>query len=99
MGDETRDEEAIHGWFELSYARYLTIPRTALQSMPAEWQRRFVTCLNELDDSIGWRPREGQYFVSLRDRDGHFVADPLSDYERGRRRLPLRGPHSEGGTT
>jgi hypothetical protein len=34
------DFELIHNWFELTYAQYLTIPRSILQSMPVEWQRR-----------------------------------------------------------
>ena len=79
--------DAIHHWFELSYAQYLTIPRSALQSMPDEWQSEFVALLEELDETIDWRPKEGRYWVQLKDRKGRYVADPLMDYERGRRRL------------
>lgn len=82
--------EAIHTWFELSYAQYLTVPRTALQSMPDEWQDKFVNLLNELDDRIDWRPTEGCYWVTLRGDDGRIRRDPLADYERGRRRLESR---------
>lgn len=83
-------DDAVHTFFELSYAQYLAVPRTALQSMPVEWQRRFVQCLEQLDDSIDWRPSKGGYWVSLRDSKGRFMRDPLADYERGRRRLPLK---------
>lgn len=86
----TDDNEPIHGWFELSHAQYLTVPRSVLQSMPLEWQRRFVECLQELDDTMDWRPSEGRYWVQLRDGDGKRVADPLADYERGRRRIERR---------
>ena len=79
--------DAIHHWFELSYAQYLTIPRSALQSMPDEWQSEFVALLEELDETIDWRPKEGRYWVQLKDKKGRYVADPLMDYERGRRRL------------
>ncbi len=79
--------DAIHHWFELSYAQYLTIPRSALQSMPDEWQSQFVALLEELDEAIDWRPKEGRYWVQLKDKKGRYVADPLMDYERGRRRL------------
>lgn len=79
--------DAIHHWFELSYAQYLTIPRSALQSMPNEWQSEFVALLEELDETIDWRPKEGRYWVQLKDKRGRYVADPLMDYERGRRRL------------
>jgi hypothetical protein len=85
-------EEPIHEWFELSYAQYLTVPRSVLQSMPVEWQKRFVACLEELDRSIDWRPEEGRYWVRLKDGQGRFVDDPLMDYERGRRRVPFRQP-------
>lgn len=84
------DHQPIHTWFELSYAHYLTIPRSVLQSMPLEWQERFAACLDELDDTIDWRPPEGRYYVKLKDGQGRYVADPLADYERGRRRVPRR---------
>lgn len=79
--------DAIHHWIDLSYAQYLTIPRSALQSMPDEWQSEFVALLEELDEAIDWRPKEGRYWVQLKDKKGRYVADPLMDYERGRRRL------------
>lgn len=89
---ELIDPEPIHGWFGLTYAHYLTIPRSVLQSMPAEWQERFVECLKELDETIDWRPQEGCYWVRLKDSRGRFARDPLGDYERGRRRIPLNAP-------
>jgi len=87
---------AVHEWFELTYAQYLTVPRSVLQSMPHEWQERFVRCLCELDDAIDWRPKDGQYWVRLKDGEGRYVRDPFMDYQRGRRRIPLR--NSDGGS-
>jgi hypothetical protein len=84
------DNEPIHRWFELTYAQYLTVPRSALQSMPLEWQERFVRCLEQLDNTIDWLPEGGQYWVKLKDSDGRYMRDPLQDYERGRRRLPRK---------
>lgn len=100
--DEAVTPEPIHEWFELTYAQYLTIPRSALQSMPTEWQRRFVDCLDELDARIDWRPSGGlQYWVQLRDTaTGAFVPisrDPLMDYARGRRRVSRRCRGAEAG--
>ncbi|MFE6412604.1 hypothetical protein ACFVOR_37355 [Streptomyces sp. NPDC057837] len=46
------DAEDIHTYFGLSYANYLVLPRTLLQSMPAEWQHRFVGLVNELHDAF-----------------------------------------------
>lgn len=83
------DDEPIHGFFELSYASYLVLPRTVLQSMPAEWQRRFVLMMGEILDMLGEFPGNlGTYRVLLHDQHGRFIKDPLRDYERGRRRLP-----------
>ena len=79
--------EPIHEWFELTYAQYLTVPRSVLQSMPVQWQSKFVELLEELDNTIDWRPDSGCYWVRLRDSAGRFVHDPLMDYQRGRRKI------------
>ena len=89
--DEVHQEpgvDSLHCWWELSYANYLTIPRTVMQSMPDHWQGQMARLLNELDDTIDWRPKAGCYWVHLKDDNGRFVKDPLADYERGRRRIP-----------
>ena len=80
----------IHEWFELTYAQYLTIPRSVLQSMPDDWQEKFVALLEQLDETIDWYPNEGRYWVRLKDGRGRFVHDPLMDYDRGRRVVPRR---------
>jgi hypothetical protein len=75
-----RTDGPVHAWFELSYANYLTIPRSILQSMPLEWQERFAGCLRDLDDALPWRPTSGRYWVVLKDHRGRYVADPFNDY-------------------
>jgi hypothetical protein len=50
--DTTWDHEAIHLWFGLSYANYLVLPRSVLQSMPDEWQKQFVLLLNEAQETF-----------------------------------------------
>ena len=72
----------VHDWFELTYAQYLTVPRSILQAMPGEWQMRFVQCLEELDAAFDWRPKEGRYWCRLKDGRGRFVDDPLMEYRR-----------------
>lgn len=80
------DNEPIHAAFGLSYANYLVIPRTVLQSMPVEWQREFVRLVDQTHVMFpGWEP-DG-YRVHALDKRGKVVKDPLADYERGRRRL------------
>ena len=72
--------EDIHTWFGLSYAQYLTIPRSIMEAMPAEWQERMVACLRELDDTFDWRPAEGRYWCRLKDSKGRYAPDPLIEY-------------------
>jgi hypothetical protein len=72
----------VSEWFELTYAHYLTVPRSILEAMPLEWQRRFTACLDELDETFDWRPKKARYFCFLRNRRGRFLSDPLHDYRR-----------------
>lgn len=80
-------EDRLHLWWELTYANYLTIPRSVMQSMPDEWQNKMAALLEELDETMDWRPKGGCYWVSLKSLNGRFRCDPLADYERGRRRV------------
>lgn len=85
------EDRLIHDFFELSYAQYLTIPRSVLQSMPDEWQRDFVRLLDALEGTIDWRPKEGRYWVQLKNRRGRYMEDQFMDYDRGRRLIAHRG--------
>jgi hypothetical protein len=57
------DDEAIHRHFGLSYANYLVLPRTLLQSMPDAFQARFVALLNELHEAFQHVPQAEVYDV------------------------------------
>jgi hypothetical protein len=84
---ETRVPDGpIHTHFGLSYASYLVMNRTVLQSMPIEWQERFVACLEEVEEAFG-HLGQPPYEVRCRAEDGRFVADPIPNYQRGRARL------------
>ena len=87
---EMTEERNIHVWFELSYSNYLVLARSLLQSMPDNWQIKFVKLLEELDESFDLPPEyTGNYWVRMRDGN-KFVADPFRDYQRGRRVIPLK---------
>lgn len=43
--------DALWGWFGLSYAAFLTIPRVLLHEMPDEWQGRLADLLREFDET------------------------------------------------
>lgn len=87
VSPESLNPEPIHAWFELSYSSYLVLPRTLLQSMPAEWQAKMVGLLDEAHQAFGCIPEAGHYTVYLRGEKGRIMHDPLADYERGRRRI------------
>ena len=95
---EELEKRDIHTFFELTYAQYLAIPRSVLQSMPEEWQHKFVELLDELWDKdwFSLLPKNTTYKVELREEkynlNGEFkwgkqVDDPLANYERGRRKV------------
>jgi hypothetical protein len=43
----------VHTYFGLSYANYLVINRTVLQSMPLDWQDKLVKLLDQLEAAFG----------------------------------------------
>ncbi|RPE27243.1 hypothetical protein [Kitasatospora cineracea] len=53
----------IHDHFTLTYANYLVLPRTLLQSMPPEWQASFVQQLDELHAAFRHVPQAEAYEV------------------------------------
>lgn len=93
----------VHAYFGLSYAQYLVVPRSVLQSMPMDWQYKFIKLMEEMDDT-NWRemlPKDAMYKVELRDYGYEHdeesecdeftwkeqVRDPLGNYDRGRRNI------------
>jgi hypothetical protein len=81
------EPEAIHGWFGLTYANYLVLPRSLLQSMPDVWQASFVAHLEQLRDLYGGLDWPASYSVQARDEDGRFTTDSIPHYRRGRTRV------------
>lgn len=64
--------------FGLTRSAYLVVPRRTLQSMPLEWQQRFVALMDEAQEQL---PADAfpEYSVQRKEA-GRFVADPLRDY-------------------
>lgn len=89
MSDEPLD---VHGWFGLTYANYLVLPRTVLQSMPLAWQFQFVALLREIQDVAIDLPWPSSYDVRARGLDGKYVKDEIPHYWRGRTRVALSVP-------
>lgn len=63
------ERDAIHKHFGLSYANYLVLPRTLLQSMPDEWQTQFVALLNVIEDAFAHVPQADVYDVTAGKED------------------------------
>lgn len=83
----TRDapDGPVHGWFGLSYANYLVVPRSLMQSMQLDWQERMCVCLHEMEGLFGdsFSP-PGRYRVNVIGEGGRFVPDRAPHYDRGR---------------
>lgn len=65
--------------FGLTYAAYAVFPRRCLQSMPHEWQERFVALVNEMHESLPEGALSGDYTVTMR-VGGRIAKDPMRDY-------------------
>lgn len=62
--DAVPEVDAVHGMFGLSYANYLVLHRTLLQSMPDAWQNRFVALLNEYEQAFAHVEKPDAYEVT-----------------------------------
>lgn len=47
-----RGHDRLWGWFGLSYASWLTIPRVLMHAMPDDWQDRMAQLLCEFDETF-----------------------------------------------
>lgn len=87
----------IHTWFSLSYSNYLVIPRTLLQSMPAEWQERMVACLTEMQGAFEHVPQAEVYEVKAATEH---IVNEMTDAELKRAGIvadPYRGEEPPAG--
>jgi len=77
----------ISGWFSLTYASYLVIPRLWLESMPIEWQHQFVSLLEKIQDTLVIDAEYTAEYIVTCKRKGKFIKDPYRDYRRGHMEL------------
>lgn len=78
----------IHAYFSLSYANYLVLHRSILQSMPLDWQHKFVALLMEIDDVPFQVERPFAYRVQPVDERGRYAKETIPYYDRGRTLIP-----------
>lgn len=55
--------DAVHGYFGLTYANHLVLERTLLQSMPDDWQNKFVALLDQMEAAFSGVPRASGWLV------------------------------------
>jgi hypothetical protein len=92
--DVEPSSHAIHHMFGLSYARYLVVPRSVLQSMPAHWQSKMVVLLEEMKracDQVGIELPTYVVDNSGGEKRERTMRGWLHDYERGRRNVFKEG--------
>lgn len=87
--------DAVHGWFGLSYCSHVVLPRVLLQSMPDEWQERFVILMRELEAAFGHVRQPSSYKVEAaeeRELSGLSAAQ-LTAQGITRREIPCSSAH------
>lgn len=67
---------ALWGWFSLSRASWLAIPRVLMHEMPDAWQGKMAALLEEWDDHWNWPDDIGKTAVFQRDEKGRLVGWP-----------------------
>jgi len=74
---------ALHLWFELSYASWLTLPRAMMQEMPDAWQADMARLLSEWTETWTNQPAMGTRVQTV-DLRGRLVKTPewLINYRR-----------------
>ena len=74
--------ERLWGWWGLSYASWLTIPRVLMHEMPDDWQERMAALLEEYDTAFPEWPDDIGTRVQIVDGHNKFVKMPswLSNY-------------------
>lgn len=83
------EDDYIHNWFGLTYANYLVLPRSILQSMDTEWQKKMVDLLNEMEEKMREEGLENtpDYSVNAKDFNGKYIKDPYRYYWRNNQRI------------
>jgi hypothetical protein len=74
----------VNTWFCLSYSSYLVLPRLVLSNMPLEWQEKFVSLLDEIEETIKMPDSYTSSYIVNYKVNGKFAKDPLRDYRRGK---------------
>ena len=88
--EQCRSGTDIHTRFSLTYANYLVLPRSLLQSLPEEMQYRLTEVLDEIGNlALANDVPFPDYRVQTVDDRGRYMRDPVPHYNRGRTKIDL----------
>jgi len=74
-GSARPGHDALWGWFGLSRAAWLTLPRSLMHAMPDDWQRDMACLLRQFNETYRSLPCEYSISVNVR-IDGRFAPVP-----------------------
>lgn len=80
-------EDPIHNFFCLTYCSYQVVPRSIAQSMPVEWQRRFVRLMRQMEITCSKHGIETPDYTVYAHAKGKRITDDFRNYNRGRRNV------------
>ena len=72
----------LWGWFGLSYARWLTLPRALMHAMPDEWQGRMAKLLEEFDAEFPDWCKQQLYVTAKEGTKFTKLPEELCEYRR-----------------
>jgi hypothetical protein len=87
VSESTLESEPVSCWFSLTYSSYMVLHRVALESMPAEWQRKFIALIEQMQAELQTDLLPSEFMVKAR-VNGKFITDDWAQYRH--RRLPPR---------
>lgn len=67
--------DRLWGWFGLSRASFITIPRILMHEMPDEWQEKMAELLEQYDEAFPNQPDVIPYVV-FKNGNGRFTQGP-----------------------
>lgn len=84
--------DALWGWFSLSRAAWLTVPRVLMHEMPDQWQADMARLLREINDTFPNFPavstvvmvKKGNRFTQMPEWVGNYRRPDLAEVEKCR---------------
>lgn len=76
-------DDFIHNSFGLTYASYLVVPRSILQSMPGGWQQKLIALMNEMNSRLPYEDEmdeSGRSYSVICKRGGKRAEDRYQQY-------------------